>query len=253
MKKLKITTLILCFFIIACKKKSSEVQIPPAIEESTPLIKDGSGNVYSSIKIGSQTWLTSDLTTKKFSNGDPIPTIKIDSILRGTSEPKFQWDIVDTSSIKEKSGVIYTWYVTLDSRNVCPNGYHVPNASDWYTLVNFFGGGQFAPIKLMSPIGSNIEDCNFTYNIDKSLINVSGFSGIAKSYRVEDYYWQPAGNHSGAYVYGVSHDYYNYTANWWTTTKDNNGVYIASTCDFRYTNIKHTNENSGLAIRCIKD
>ena len=57
-------------FVPGCNKDDSDVNEPP---QSTD-IKDRDGNIYTSVKIGTQTWLVENLKTRKYLNGDSIPT-----------------------------------------------------------------------------------------------------------------------------------------------------------------------------------
>ena len=58
---------VLLIFTISCKKSSV---IPP--QET---VTDADGNVYHSVTIGTQVWLVENLTTTKYSNGEPIPNV----------------------------------------------------------------------------------------------------------------------------------------------------------------------------------
>jgi len=57
---------ILLFSAVACKKKTST----PAIETGT--MTDRDGNVYTTVKIGNQWWMSQDLKVKTFLNGDSV-------------------------------------------------------------------------------------------------------------------------------------------------------------------------------------
>lgn len=102
----KIILLLSILFFYSCTKDANE---------ST--IKDESGNVYTEIKIGSQTWLKEDLKTTKYKDGTTIGTYCQD---------------------KGSSGVYYS--NLIDFSNICPEGYRVPTKLDYEVLISHFGG-----------------------------------------------------------------------------------------------------------------
>lgn len=102
------------------------------LQESLTVI-DIDGNVYNTISIGSQVWLVENLKTTKYRNGDPIQNI--------TGEP---WDnltngaycIYDNNDDNLPTyGLLYNWYAVNDSRNICPDGWHLATMEDWETLA----------------------------------------------------------------------------------------------------------------------
>ncbi|MBK6840593.1 MAG: hypothetical protein IPG90_21680 [Bacteroidetes bacterium] len=34
---------------------------------------------------------------------------------------------------------MYNWFTVVDSRNVCPTGWHTPSDDEWNTLLNLGG------------------------------------------------------------------------------------------------------------------
>ena len=47
-------------------------------------------------------------------------------------------------------GNLYNWYAVHDSRNIAPDGWHVPTDAEWQTLVDFLGGNTLAGGKMKS-------------------------------------------------------------------------------------------------------
>ncbi len=104
--------------------------------KSQDIIKDRDGNVYKTVKAGSQTWMAENLKATHFSNGQAIPNVK----------EKKQWDSLSTAAYcdisndpkrSEVPGRLYNWYAVADKRNVCPSGWHVPSETEWQTLVKY--------------------------------------------------------------------------------------------------------------------
>jgi uncharacterized protein (TIGR02145 family) len=101
------------------------------------IIRDYDGNTYSSVRIRNQVWLTEDLKAVHFSNGDPIPLV---------TDPK-QWDSLSSTAYckmnnepSNKHGLLYNWFAAIDSRNVCPDGWHVPSDDEWAQLTSVLLG-----------------------------------------------------------------------------------------------------------------
>ena len=112
-------------------------------------VKDVEGNVYKTVKIGSQTWMAENLKTTKYRNGELIGTTGFSSKdIKGEIAPKYQWAFAGKDNNADVYGRLYTWYAATDSRGVCPSGWHVPTDAEWSTLVNFLGGDVAAYSKL---------------------------------------------------------------------------------------------------------
>ena len=85
-------------------------------------VTDIDGNVYTTVTIGTQTWMVENLKTTRYRNGDAI------------SE---QWAYNNDENNVAKYGRLYTWYAATDSRSIAPAGWHVPTDAEWTTLVNY--------------------------------------------------------------------------------------------------------------------
>jgi uncharacterized protein (TIGR02145 family) len=133
-----LVTGLLLIFNYGCKKAVDKV--------STNQLTDKDGNIYNSVTIGTQMWITENLKTTKYSNGDAIPTTTLDISLEST--PKYQWAYGDDSTNIATYGRLYTWYAVIDSRNICPTGWHVPTDAEWETLKTNLGGDTIAGGKL---------------------------------------------------------------------------------------------------------
>jgi uncharacterized protein (TIGR02145 family) len=134
LSKIRIPLLLLGLFIFmnsSCKKDN---EIP--VEDS---VTDIDGNVYSTVTIGTQVWMKENLKATKYDNGDPIPNISDGTQWQALTEGAYCYYENSVSSANTY-GLLYNWYAVNDSRNICPEGWHVPTTSDWNTLVSFAGG-----------------------------------------------------------------------------------------------------------------
>ena len=96
-------------------------------------VTDIDGNVYQTVQIGHQVWMTENLKVTNYKNGDSIPTGLDNSSWSSTAEGAYA--VYDNdSAIAEIYGNLYNWYAIDDERGVCPDGYHVPSDTDWKKL-----------------------------------------------------------------------------------------------------------------------
>jgi uncharacterized protein (TIGR02145 family) len=100
-------------------------------------IQDIDGNIYKTIQIGNQRWMAENLRVTKFSNGDVVSN-NLDTIVTCGQNPSPNWLYYDNNPLNNcPYGKLYNGYVVLDSRNVCPSGWHIPSNSDWNQMVKY--------------------------------------------------------------------------------------------------------------------
>jgi uncharacterized protein (TIGR02145 family) len=121
------------------------------LNQPGPSVSDIDGNLYNSVKIGSQIWMIENLKVTKYNNGDSIGTT-IPSNYDYSSEinPKYQWAWGGNESNIATYGRLYTWYAVIDNRGVCPAEWHVSTNEDWTILTTYLGGMSIAGDKLKS-------------------------------------------------------------------------------------------------------
>jgi hypothetical protein len=114
-------------------------------------ITDKEGNVYSTTIIGDQTWMAENLRSTIFNDGTQIPVMS-----------ESQWANSTAPGIVNKSaeGVFYNFYTLISEKNVCPQGFHVPqdeDISDMYNYITPYGdhlkiSGSTVRKKVYSPV-----------------------------------------------------------------------------------------------------
>lgn len=186
---------------------------------------------YDEIKIGNQTWMSSNLNVDKFSNGDPIPQAKsVKEWIDACWNKKPVWCYFKNSKkYGEKYGKIYNLYAVRDPRFLAPEGWKIPYQEQWVELINSLGGYEMAGKKLKSKSG---WDGQGTDNI--------GFNGIAGGFRLYNgnftceeictYWWSLTGVNGKTllfHAYGLS-------------TKDNS------------VQARQFSDHYGLYVRCVK-
>jgi uncharacterized protein (TIGR02145 family) len=214
-------TLILMVLVLtnSCKK-----------DKKTILITDKDGNVYTSVTIGTQIWMAENLKTTKFNNGDLIPTSTSD--ISAKSAPEYQWAYKDTLRNADIYGRLYTWYAAIDSRNLCPTGWHVPSLEEWETLKSYLGGD--------STSGGKLKQTGTTYwqAPNTGATNSTGFTALPGGYRSQQ------GVYSNINVSG-----------WWWTTSDDAPLAWGQTIHFDSHSLVNWGfyKSAGVSIRCLRD
>lgn len=160
-------------------------------------VKDADGNVYKTITIGTQTWMTENLKVTRLNDGTPITQIT-DIKLWGTQQN--QAFINNYYSKQYGYGNYYNWY-TVNTQKLCPVGWHIPTAAEWTELTNQLGGENAAAGKLKgkSKLYPNIgNDTNQFALLPSGMIEKSG-NAYASEYRGS--YWSSslcAGNRNAS-------------------------------------------------------
>lgn len=103
---------------------------------SNESVTDIDGNVYKTVKIGKQIWITDNLKTLKFKNGNPIPK-----------------DYYQNAYFENEYHIYYNWHSVNDLQGLAPEGWHIPNSFEWQILVKNLGGKNKAIDKLRSSYG----------------------------------------------------------------------------------------------------
>jgi uncharacterized protein (TIGR02145 family) len=221
----KISLLIMSIFLLhSCKKDTDNS------------IKDGAGNIYTSVKIGTQVWLVENLKTTRYRNGDYIGTTDPDVLaISGESAPKYQWEYSGPNDNADTYGRLYTWYAVTDSRNVCPTGWHVPTDAEWTILTTFLGGEDIAGCKLKETGTVHWTSPN------TGSTNETGFTALAGGTRSEitfgciglqGYWWS-----SSSTEFNPHYAWYRIMTS----------EYCSVLRDYQY------DKYNGFSVRCIKD
>ena len=195
-------------------------------------VQDIDENCYSLVQIGSQLWMSENLKTTRYNNGDAITHITTNS---WESYDEGQYSMYSNSLyIAEIYGNLYNWAVVDDDRGVCPAGWHVPSDGEFTVLTNFLGGESVAGGKMKE---TGLEHWN---SPNEGATNESGFTGLPAGYR------NPTTNYfDDRGVLGY----------FWSSTENTNT--IARTRSLYYNSSGLSSNNSlksyGFSIRCLKD
>lgn len=126
--------------VTSCSKESIVEGRVPKDEAPIPTVLDIDGNSYGIVSINGQNWMTENLRTSRYLNGDLIPLVQDSIQWRGLTTGATCWFSSDPSNAV-RNGRLYNWHAVADSRGLCPQGWRVASSTDWSALSGSLGGG----------------------------------------------------------------------------------------------------------------
>jgi uncharacterized protein (TIGR02145 family) len=215
-----------CILIVLCTNCRKDV-------DNMVIIKDIDGNVYHTICIGRQVWMSENLKTTHYRNGDTIINVTDAS----------QWSHLTTGAFcnygnyienADTYGRLYNWYAVTDERKISPEGWHIATDSEWLTLIDFLGGDSIAGSKLKE------EGNKHWIKPNTNATNESGFTALPGGFRT---YCCGAWEFNGGYGY------------WWTAPDISSDTVWFREMSYQSTICKRIfgSKNLGQSVRCVKD
>jgi uncharacterized protein (TIGR02145 family) len=187
-------------------------------------IIDVDGNIYKTIKIGTQTWMAENLKTARYNNGDSI-----NKPLSWSGDKTGAYSIYgDDPAYEAVYGKLYNFYTITDPRGLCPGGWKVPAYDDWMALTNYLGGYQVA--------GKKLKETGLTHWIrNYTATNESGFTAL------------PGGWWNGAFYELGDHGYF------WTSSDTSEGPWFWMIYgDYQDLSMNRGAPKDGFSVRCMK-
>ena len=197
-------------------------------------LTDNDGNVYHTLMIGNQVWMTTNLKTTKFNDNTTIPFVTDNVTWSALSTPACCWYKNDGETNKDNYGALYNWFA-VNTGKLCPVGWHVPGEVEWRTLADYLGGESVASGKLKETGTSHWVSPN------TGASNLFGFTARPGGYRT--------GLAAGSFR---TMGYYGY---WWAGTEDNlyNGRARLMTYDASEIASGAGLKKNGYSVRCVKN
>lgn len=195
-------------------------------------VTDIDGNIYQTINIGTQYWMAENLKSTHYTDGVSIANVTDNFTWSALTSSAYCWFNNDETTYKNIYGALYNWYTLIDTRKLCPSGWHTPTQTDWTNLISFLGGSTVAGGKMKETGTSHWLNPNTGAN------NSSGFTGLPAGHRISESF-----RFLGEY--GM----------WWSSTVsgDHSAWYLylqyGSASIFSGTDYK----TNGFSVRCIKD
>lgn len=193
-------------------------------------VRDGQN--YPTVQIGEQCWMAKNLN--------------IGTRIDGTTESVDNNEIEkycneDIESNCDVYGGLYQWdemmnYFTQPGGNgICPYGWHLPEKSEWETLIDFLGGASLAGGELKETGTSHWQSPN------AGATNSSGFTALPAGERTS----------SGNFVLTGNYNYY------WTSSQNNeeddDPWYTLLNYQNAYAEMVWASPTVGFSVRCIQD
>ncbi|GEM_PF-1068961 len=109
--------------------------------DTVSVLQDIDGNTYETVKIGPRLWMAENLKVTKLNDGTPIPEIKDAGTWAESTTMGYCWYDNDSIAYANPYGALYNYY-TVDTKKLCPTGWHVANDDDWNILLILYGGSS---------------------------------------------------------------------------------------------------------------
>jgi len=201
-----------------------------------PVMEDLDGNVYATVKIGTQCWMRENLRVTRYQDGSPI--FMANDLFSWSQRKEVNAIIAGAMSkggktINGKEEWFYNAYAANDYRGLCPTGWRVPSVADWQSMISLLGGLEVAGGKLKA-IDPSWEEPNVGAD------NESGFSAL------------PVGGLSPDGVF----DNFGKFAGWWSKPSSLTEARLANISNgstrIILTSYRNASLNTGGSVRCLR-
>jgi uncharacterized protein (TIGR02145 family) len=192
---------------------------------------DIDNNQYKVTQIGTQLWMAENLKTSRDKLGNAIPYTASDTIWGTTHNPYYFYYDYNAAN-NATYGKLYNGYAAT-SGNLCPNGWHVPTATEYTTLSTYLGGNAVA--------GGKLKATTLWQSPNTGATNSSGFNAL------------PAGQVDDSWGFHLIPRslLLGQAALFWTSTNDLQ--YMKLDVNSASLSIQISGKNYGYSCRCIKN
>jgi len=266
-----------------------DAEVAPGFTCGTSTVSDHEGNVYHTLKIGTQCWTKENMRcTTSPSTGTYIVTRTTPNDTNYTCTGKqARWYNNDSTTYAPQGyGLLYNWNAAVDTfnneynelhintelvnspdissfsghrRGICPQGWHVPRSAEWTQLISYV---KSQPDYVSA--GCSGTDSDWQTNcIAKSLASTTGWTSDTASYapgntpssnNATGFSALPAGYYQSVFAY-VGED-----AHFWSASQQAGGrtpFFFSYSPGLFYKNnhvsTSNTLKSFGYSVRCLKD
>lgn len=207
------------FILINCEKEEPEPE--------SNIVTDYDGNEYHTVKIFTEIWMAENLRTSRLNDGTSIEIVSDVWNWDFLDKPKRCYYNNDGPAYRNVYGHLYNYYA-VNSKMLCPVGWHVPTKVEWQTLIGYLGGYSVAGGKLKELGTSHWSEPNTGAD------NSGNFSGLPGGFRNRDGIYSELG----------------YTGVWWCSDRS---VLKLTYNDISASMMSIFTSYYGASVRCIKD
>ena len=241
---------LLFFFLISITLNLAPAQAQDQTEPDDIFIAgqgvtDRDGNQYYTVVVGDQEWMTQNLSTSHYANGDSIPHVTDRSDWAALATGSWTYYNNDDYFVTHY-GKLYNWHAVNDSRGLCPSGWRVPSDDDWKNLEQQVGMSE-SQLRRAGARGSDDQiggklkstDMQHWREPNQSATNESGFAGLPGGNRSE------AGGFEGIGYLGI----------WWSSTEAGSGMAWMRMLSHDNDNITklYSDKRYGFSVRCFRN
>jgi uncharacterized protein (TIGR02145 family) len=222
---------------------------------------DAEGNKYTVVEIGGTLWMAENLKSANYNNNVPIPNLADTAAWNNDTTGARCYYLNDSATFAEQYGPLYN-YAAVSTGNLCPNGWHVPENTDYQNLLVFLQNNGYnydgttdsdsdhtTNNKVAKALSANYSfvssDSTGTPGNDDfpSYRNRSGFSALGAGTRITT-------NNTYPFPMTLSR-----TASFWTATEQNEDYAYRLDIFFKYVDARLlvSRKGGGYSVRCIKD
>ena len=227
--------------------------LPGGVCDYGTLTDSRDGQTYKTVTIGDQVWMAENLNYAY--TGVPYN-------YSGYTSDSTSWCYENDPANCAKYGRLYTWAAAMDSsgtwstngkgcgygsecsptgtiRGICPEGWHLPDTTEWNTLFSAVGGVQDEDYAYRwHGAGTALKSTGGWYN-DRNGTDAFGFSALPAGYRLNN----------------GSCNYEGYDAYFWSSTEGSShnayGMNLHTYGDYAYLGYKY--KYGGFSVRCLND
>lgn len=192
-------------------KNTGLMKVGNTIQITNKILKEHSkrqlATKFKSVVIGTQEWMTENLSVEFFRNGEPIPEAKTnEEWTKAGRSGQPAWCYYENDPAKEEIyGKLYNWYAVHDKRKIAPEGWFVPASKEWEILIkylitkgfNYDGTPSNGIAKSLASSTMWKEDLTRIGAIGNDLAknNKTGFTALPGGYRHSNGTYKSAGSH----------------------------------------------------------
>ncbi len=191
----------------------------------TPIVVDADGNIYKTVQIGNQCWMSESLRTGTFVTSTATSSDHSNLSNNGVIE-KYCFENDEANC--ELYGALYDWHEAMGYseeegvQGICPDGWHIPTNQDWADLDTQFNHGD---------AGLHLKETGD-----------SGFGGQFSGDR-----------HTRGEFYSFDSSGFFWSSSSYVYREVNEGFLRKIAACNGWLEKDHFNKITGLSIRCVKD